>query len=111
MCRCPRPKEVHYDAGGEFSGIEFQELLVSYGIKRKPITVKNPQANAIIENIHLTMGNMLQCEQPFVLDAKDTWIDEVNLMLQGIAFAMRVTIGSTIKHSPSQIVFNQDMIT
>ena len=54
---------------------------------------------------------MLQCEQPFVLDAKDTWIDEVNLMLQGIAFAMRVTIGSTIKHSPSQIVFNQDMIT
>ena len=87
--------------------MEFQELLASYGIKKKPITVKNPQANAIIENVHLTMGDMLRTEQLFILDEQDTWIDEVNLMLQGIAFAMQVTIGSTIKHSPSQMVFNQ----
>ena len=111
LCRYPRPLKVFYDAGGEFSGMEFQELLISYGIKKKPITVKNPQANGIIENVHLTMADMLRTEQPFIQDERDTWIDEVNLMLQGIAFAMRCTIGATIKHSPSQIVFNQDMIT
>ena len=76
----------------EENSLEFQKILVSYGIKRKPITIKNPQAYTIIANIHLAMGDMLRCEQPFVLDAKDTWIDEVNLMLQGIAFAMRITI-------------------
>ena len=36
-------------------GIEFQELLLSYGIKPKPTTVKNPQANTIVEHIFGTL--------------------------------------------------------
>ena len=30
-----------------------------YGIKDKPITVRNPQANAIVERIHQVIGNII----------------------------------------------------
>jgi hypothetical protein len=33
LCRCPRHLECIHDAGTEFMGFEFQELLQSYGIK------------------------------------------------------------------------------
>ena len=96
-----RPIRVIHDAGGEFTRMVFQELLISYGIKSKQITVHNPQANSIIKNVHLTMADMLRIEGPFELDERKTWIDEFNLMLQGIAFAMRNTIGSVIKYTTS----------
>ena len=41
-------------------GIEFQEMLESYGIKSKLTTVKNPTANTIIERIHGMLGEQLQ---------------------------------------------------
>ncbi len=47
--RYPRPIAVIHDNGKEFVGFEFQELLQSYGIDSTPTTVKNPQANAIVE--------------------------------------------------------------
>ena len=31
-----------------------------YGIKAKPITVRNPQANAIVEKIHQVKGNIIR---------------------------------------------------
>ena len=31
-----------------------------YGLKRKPITTRNPQSNAIIERIHQTIGNIIR---------------------------------------------------
>ncbi len=31
-----------------------------YGIKRKPTSVKNPQANALLERNHAVLGNMLR---------------------------------------------------
>ena len=91
LCRFPRPTEVVFDQGSEFKS-EFIELLLSYGIKAIPTIVRNPVANAIIKRTHLTMGDMLRTEQAFVLNKHNTWIDEVNLMLQGIVFAMQVTI-------------------
>ena len=47
-----------------------------YSIKRKGITKKNPQANAIIERIHQTIGNVIrtfQVQQDKYLDEKDPW--------------------------------------
>ena len=35
-------------------------LVHDYGIKRKPITVRNPQANAIVERIHQVIANMVR---------------------------------------------------
>jgi hypothetical protein len=34
-------------------------ILDTYGIKHKPTSVKNPQANAILEHIHAVVVNML----------------------------------------------------
>ena len=31
-----------------------------YGVKAKPITVRNPQANAIVERVHQVIGNIIR---------------------------------------------------
>ena len=41
-----------YDNGPEFTS-EFVELLHSYSIKPPPTTIKKPQANTVMECIHL----------------------------------------------------------
>ena len=61
ICRYPRPVQVIHDLGAEFTGEEFQELLQSYGIKSKPITAKNPQANSICERVHMELLNDVRC--------------------------------------------------
>ena len=57
LCRYPRPARVIHDNGNEFLGAEFQEMLHSFDITPKPTTVKNPQANSVIERVHLTIGD------------------------------------------------------
>ena len=59
LSRYPRPTYVLHDNGGEFTGGEFQQLLTSLGIKDKLTTVKNPRANAIGDQVHHTMLEML----------------------------------------------------
>jgi hypothetical protein len=60
LCRYPQPKQVIQDNRVEFMGIEFLEMLESYGIKSKPTTVKILMANAISECIHCTLGEQLR---------------------------------------------------
>eukprot|EP00957_Ditylum_brightwellii_P029384 2221179-Ditylum_brightwellii.AAC.1 len=60
LCRFLHPEEVVHDNGREFVGFEFQELLVSYGIKAMLMTVCNPQSNSPIERMHLVMGDILR---------------------------------------------------
>jgi len=60
LCWYSRPRKVIYDNGTEFVRQEFQELLVSYGIKPVPTTIRNPKSNGVVERIHLTMGDMLR---------------------------------------------------
>jgi hypothetical protein len=47
-----------HDNGSEFK-LHFCALCKTYGIKRKPTSMKNPQANAILERIHAVFTNML----------------------------------------------------
>jgi transposase InsO family protein len=51
LARYPRPQFTVFDNGGEFKR-EFKQMCENYGIKAKPTTSHNPQANAIIERIH-----------------------------------------------------------
>ena len=53
LSRYPRAKNVVYNNGSEFK-LHFQSLCDSYGLKCKPTTIKNPQANAILEHTHGT---------------------------------------------------------
>ena len=57
--RYPRPVECIHNNRSEFVGIEFQEMLQSYGVKSKLTTVHNPQANGILECTHQVIGNLL----------------------------------------------------
>ncbi len=57
LCHYPHPNTVGHDNSNKFMGEEFQELLSSYGIKSHPTTVKNPTAQAVIERLHLMIGD------------------------------------------------------
>eukprot|EP00957_Ditylum_brightwellii_P008941 676697-Ditylum_brightwellii.AAC.1 len=51
-------------------------ILKDYGVKKRPITVRNPQANSTIERIHQTIGNMIRSYEVHStnIDEKDPWI-------------------------------------
>jgi hypothetical protein len=51
LARYPRPQFIVFDNGGKFKR-EFIQMCDNYGIKAKPTTSHNPQANAIIERVH-----------------------------------------------------------
>jgi hypothetical protein len=57
LSRYPRCCYIIYNNGSEFK-LNFECLCETYGIKRKPTTVKNPQANAILERLHQVLGQM-----------------------------------------------------
>ena len=59
LSRYPWQTKVISDRGGEFMK-EFEESLEEYGIEKKTITTRNPQANAILERVHQTIGNILR---------------------------------------------------
>mmetsp|Transcript_8558 Transcript_8558/g.12210 ORF Transcript_8558/g.12210 Transcript_8558/m.12210 type:complete len:242 (-) Transcript_8558:219-944(-) len=112
FCRYPRPLYCIHDNGTEFTGKEFGKLLESYGICGKPTTVKNLQANAIIERVHLVLGEM--CRARYVLKFEENEVNHVHeklrRVMQSMAFAIRTTIHSTSGYSPAEMIFNRDMI-
>jgi hypothetical protein len=42
-------------------------------VKLKPITTRNPQANAIIERVHQTIGNIIRTFNVPAMDSNDPW--------------------------------------
>eukprot|EP00957_Ditylum_brightwellii_P155742 11857502-Ditylum_brightwellii.AAC.1 len=55
---------------------EFTEMIASdYGVKKIPITARNPQENSIIEMIHQTIGNMIRSFEvnDTTIGEKDPW--------------------------------------
>ena len=56
-----------HDPGTEFTGPEFQTLLENCRIKDVCTSAKNPQANAVCERMHQTVGNVLRtlCHRPW----------------------------------------------
>jgi hypothetical protein len=56
----PIPQILTYDRGTEFMA-EFAKMIENkYGIKRKGNTVQNPQANAILVQVHQTTENIIR---------------------------------------------------
>jgi len=107
LARYPRPRKVIFDNGNEFKK-DFLPLLKDFSIKPTPTTIKNPQANAILERVHQVLGDMLRTKnlQQYDFDALDPWND----ILASVAWAIRSTHHSTLKASPAQLVFNRDML-
>ena len=46
--------------------MEFQRVRAHHGITDKPITAKNPQANAVCERMHHVVGNILQSNKEHI---------------------------------------------
>ena len=97
-----------FDKGKEFMG-EFAKMIADdYGISKHGATVRNPQANAIIERIHQTIGNVIRTFQihSTELDEEDPWKG----LLAATMFATRATYHTTLKATPMQLVFGRDAI-
>eukprot|EP00957_Ditylum_brightwellii_P033141 2511956-Ditylum_brightwellii.AAC.1 len=52
LTRYPYPAQVVLVRGKEFMAEFLEMILKDYGVKKKSITVRNPQASSIIETIH-----------------------------------------------------------
>jgi hypothetical protein len=96
-----------YDNGSEFK-LYFQELIDSYNIKKKPTTVKNPQANAVLERVHQVIANMLRTSSLDMAETVDP--DAVSDFLDNAAWAIRSTYHTVLKSSPGAAIFGRDML-
>ena len=105
------PAHVTHDNGGEFIGHEFQEMLRTLGITAKPTTVKNPQANAIVERLHKTMADilrvMIHVDPPQNEPHTTNMIDNA---LATVVHASRCAVNHTMQTSLGAMVFNRDMM-
>ncbi len=86
----------------------FRALCNAYGIKRKPTSVKNPQTNAILEQVYAAVMNML-CTAEIDLD-NSVKPSDVNVFLSDAAWAICSTHHTLLKTSPGAAIFGQDML-
>ncbi len=101
------------DRSTEFKAEVPTLLKDEYGIKRKPITTHNTQANAMVEHAHQTIHNLIASHQvhdkddlPMGLSDEESWMG----ILSAVAFAICATIHTTTQATPTQLVFNHDAI-
>jgi hypothetical protein len=102
LCRYPQCRPLIYDNGSEFK-LHFEYLCESYGIKRKPTTVKYPQSNGTLECVDHVLGQMLRTAE---LDmANSVTSDDVDVFLDNTAWAIRSTYHTVLKASPGAAIF------
>ena len=92
--------------GPEFIRHDFQELLAKYNCVSMPTTIKNLQANALVERMHLTFANNVRTK---VFEI-DTWEQDADNLVQSCAYALRSTVPSNSNYAPGTLAFGMDMI-
>lgn len=109
LSRYPRPLCCIHDNGSEFIGQEFQDLLKYYGIQSVSTTVKNPQANDIIERMHqtaavhsfdlwlLSEAQLAGCH--LILADVEDFVDAAPLV--SVQHAINSSIHMTTRHTPA----------
>ncbi len=108
MSRYPWCSYLIYNNGSEFK-LHFKYLCESYSITRKPTTtVKNPQANGILECVHQVLGQMLCTAKLYMADSVTP--NDVNVFLDNAAWAIRTTYHTVLKASPGAAIFRHDML-
>ena len=108
LTRYPLPTKVVLDRGKEFLK-EFKVMMQDdYGIEVSSITTRNPQANAIIERVHQTIGNIIRTfnVRKMTLDDQNPW----DGILASTMFALRATVHTTTQYTPTQLAFGRDSI-
>jgi hypothetical protein len=105
--RYPRCCYIIYDNGSEFK-LHFRSLCDTYGIKRKPTSVKNLQANAILKRIHGVLGNM-SCTSELDM-AESVKTSDIDVFLSDAEWAVRSTYHTVLKAFPGAAIFGRDML-
>ena len=108
LTRCPLPNKITADRGKDLL-VEFKTMMSNvYGILCNSISVRNPQANTIVERVHQSIGNIIRTFkiQQMDLDNENPWEG----ILSSTMFAIRSTVHTTTQHTPSQLVFGRDAI-
>jgi len=106
LCRYPRCRYLIYNNGSEFK-LHFETLCDSYGIKRKPTTIKNPQANAICERIHRVLGTMMRTSKIDMAESVEP--ADIDTFIDNAAWAIHSTYHTVLKASPGAAIFVCDM--
>ena len=112
LSRYPLPEKVLTDGGPEFSGNEWEFMLMDWGLKRARISTHTPTANAIIESSHRSMGQILRTifdrEDPKTLDEMDKVVKSA---LACTMRAMRCASSTSLNGvAPGALVFGRDML-
>lgn len=110
LARYPRPNRCIHDNGGEFIGWPFQELLQQAGIQDVATTTYNPQANAICERMHQTIGNILRTLTHVNPPANEQQARQI--VENALATAMHATrcgVSRSLGISSGAFVFHRDM--
>ena len=110
LTRYPWPTEVVMDRGNEFQAEVSAMLKNDYGITKKVITTRNPQANAMVERVHQVIHQLIRT---FDIKGKTDY-DQLDYgwsgMMSAIREAVRSTVHTTQRATPTQLVFNRDAI-
>jgi hypothetical protein len=75
---------------------------------RKPTTVRNPQANAILELVHQVLGQMPRTTE--IDMAESATPNDVDVFLDNAAWAICSTYQIVLKASPGAAIFGRDML-
>jgi hypothetical protein len=86
-------------------------MLDRHNIRRRPTTVKNPQANAICERMHQSVGNSLRVLQrwnpPAGVNNARTLVETA---LANAMYATRASLHSGLQTTPGALSFHRDMV-
>jgi hypothetical protein len=105
--RYPCCRHMIYDNRSEFK-LHFSALCKTYGVKCKPTSIKNRQANAILERIHAVFTNMLRTAKLDVAELVNA--NDIDIFLADAAWAIHSTHHTVLKSSPGAVIFGQDML-
>jgi transposase InsO family protein len=111
LARYPWPLYCVHDQGTEFTGYQFQRVMARYDIRPRPITTKNPQANAICERMHQTIGNNLRAMVSLnPHEGIITATQMVDTALANCLYATRAAFHGSLHGTPGPLVFDRDMV-
>jgi hypothetical protein len=105
--RYPHCQNIIYNNRSEFK-LHFEALCVSYGIKRKLTSVKNPQVNAILEQAYQVIMSMLHTNEIDMADKVAS--SDIDTFLTNASWAICSTYHTVLKALPGSAIFGCNML-
>ena len=102
-----RCQNIIYNNRSEFK-LHFNTPCNSYGLKPKPATINNPQANAILEQIHQVVMTMICTSEINMADSVAP--GDIDAVPTNATWAIRSTYHTVLKASLGVAIFGQDML-